>query len=139
LFDHQTRISLRFIQATHTRRPARRRGTTSDVPQTVPNRFRRQDLRIISYFFLLVIILFGTTFATLNSESVTINYYFGLSTLPLSLLLVLVFALGCFIGMLVGFWMLIKSKLHNYRLRQRLHLAEKEIENLRAIPLQDKV
>ncbi|MHB1221801.1 MAG: LapA family protein, partial [Gammaproteobacteria bacterium] len=102
-------------------------------------RFRRQDLRIISYFFLLVIILFGTTFATLNSESVTINYYFGLSTLPLSLLLVLVFALGCFIGMLVGFWMLIKSKLHNYRLRQRLHLAEKEIENLRAIPLQDKV
>ena len=107
--------------------------------ETVPNRFGRQDVRIISYFFLLVIILFGTTFATLNSESVTINYYFGQSTLPLSLLLVLVFALGCLIGMLVGFWMLIKSKVYNYRLKQRLHLAEKEIENLRAIPLQDKV
>lgn len=96
-------------------------------------------MRIISYFFLLVIVLFGMTFATLNSESVTINYYFDQSTLPLSLLLVLVFAFGCLVGMIVGFWLLIKAKLLNYRLRQRLNLAEREIENLRAIPLQDKV
>jgi lipopolysaccharide assembly protein A len=96
-------------------------------------------LRIISYFFLLIIILFGMTFATLNSESVTINYYFATATMPLSLLLVLVFAFGCLIGMLVGFWLLIKSKLSNYRLKQRLQLVEKEVGNLRAIPLQDKV
>lgn len=96
-------------------------------------------MRIISYILLILIIIFGTTFAALNSESVTINYYFAESSLPISLLLVLVFAFGCLIGILVGFWMLIKSKLHAYRLRQRLHLAEKEIENLRAIPLQDKV
>lgn len=96
-------------------------------------------MRIISYFFLLVIILFGVTFATLNSESVSINYYLGSSTLPLSLLLVLCFALGCLVGMLVCCWLLIKSKILNYRLRQRLQLAEKEIENLRAIPLQDNV
>jgi lipopolysaccharide assembly protein A len=100
---------------------------------------RSESLRIISYFFILVIVLFGMTFATLNSESVTINYYLGQSTLPLSLLLVLGFALGCLIGMIVGFWLLIKAKIANYRLRSRLQLAEKEIENLRAIPLQDKV
>jgi hypothetical protein len=34
---------------------------------------------------------------------------------------------------------LIKAKIVNYRLKQRLGFAEKEIENLRAIPLQDKV
>jgi len=96
-------------------------------------------VRIVSYFFLLIIVLFGMTFATLNSESVTINYYLGESTLPLSLLLVLMFAFGCLIGMIVGFWLLIKAKLLNYRLQQRLNLAEKEIENLRAIPLQDNV
>jgi lipopolysaccharide assembly protein A len=96
-------------------------------------------VRIISYFFLLAIVLFGLTFASLNSESVTINYYFNQSTLPLSLLLVFAFALGCLVGMIVGFWLLIKSKILNYRMRQRLNLAEKEIENLRAIPLQDKV
>lgn len=96
-------------------------------------------MRIVSYFFLLVIVLFGMTFATLNSESVTINYYFSQSTLPLSLLLVLVFALGCLLGMVVGFWLLIKAKIQHYRIRQRLSFAEKEIENLRAIPLQDNV
>lgn len=96
-------------------------------------------MRIVSYFFVLIIVLFGMMFATLNSESVTIDYYFAQSTMPLSLLLVIVLALGCLIGMMAGIWMLIKAKLLNYRLNQRLHLAEKEIDNLRAIPLQDKV
>lgn len=96
-------------------------------------------MRIISYFLLLAIVIFGMTFATLNSESVTINYYLGQSTLPLSLLLVGVFALGCLVGMVVGIWLLIKAKMTNYRLHQRLNMAEKEIDNLRAIPLQDKV
>lgn len=96
-------------------------------------------MRIISYVLLLIIVLFGMTFAALNSESVTINYYFDQSTLPLSLLLVLVFALGCLIGIVAGLWLLIKSKLTVHRLKQRLNLAEKEIDNLRAIPLQDKV
>lgn len=96
-------------------------------------------MRIISYFFLLAIVIFGTTFATLNSESVTVNYYFDQSTLPLSLLLVIVFALGCLIGMIVGFWLVLKAKIQNYRMRQKLSMAEKEIENLRAIPLQEHV
>lgn len=96
-------------------------------------------MRIISYLFLLIVVLFGITFAALNMDSVTINYYFATSSLPLSLLLVLVFTLGCLLSMLVGFWLLLKAKMRNYRLRQRLSLAEKEIENLRAIPLQDKV
>jgi putative membrane protein len=96
-------------------------------------------VRIVSYFFVLIIVLFGMMFATLNSESVTIDYYFAQSTMPLSLVLVIVLALGCLIGMMAGIWMLIKAKLLNYRLNQRLHLAEKEIDNLRAIPLQDKV
>lgn len=96
-------------------------------------------MRIISFIFILAIVIFGVSFAVLNSESVTINYYFSQKTLPLSLLLVLVFAFGCLIGMIVGFWLVIKAKISNHRLRQRLNLAEKEIENLRAIPLQDKV
>lgn len=83
--------------------------------------------------------MLGVTFAALNMSLVTVNYYFSESSLPLSLLLVLVFSLGCVLGMMVGFCLLLKSKMRNYRLRQRLNLAEKEIENLRAIPLQDKV
>jgi len=96
-------------------------------------------MRFISYLFILIIVLFGVTFATLNSDSVTVNYYVDQYTIPLSLLLVAVFATGCLIGMLAGIGLLIRSKILNYRLNQRLNLAEKEIDNLRAIPLQDKV
>ena len=95
-------------------------------------------MRILSFLFLLIIILIGITFATLNSDTVTVNYYVGQQNLPLSLLLVTVFGLGGLLGMLVGFWFVLNTKIKNYRLRQRLKLAEKEIENLRAIPLQNK-
>ncbi|OGT54061.1 MAG: hypothetical protein A3F43_05520 [Gammaproteobacteria bacterium RIFCSPHIGHO2_12_FULL_42_10] len=87
-------------------------------------------MRIVSYFFLLAIVLLGMTFAIFNSESVTINYYFNQSTLPLSLLLVIVFAFGCLIGMMASIWLLIKMKLSHYRLQHRLSTAEKEIKSL---------
>lgn len=96
-------------------------------------------MRIVSLFFVLVIVIFGMTFATLNSDSVTINYYVGQYSLPLSLLLVLVFAGGCLVGMVAGLWLLVKARIEAHRLSHRLSLAEKEVANLRAIPLQDKV
>jgi lipopolysaccharide assembly protein A len=96
-------------------------------------------VRIFTYILILIIILFGLTFATLNSTSVTVDYYFSQSSLPLSLILVIAFALGCLLGILAGFFFILRAKMTNYRLKQRLNLAEREIANLRAIPLQDKV
>ena len=95
-------------------------------------------MRILSYLFLVLIIILGVTFATLNSEIVTIHYYISQRTMPLSMLLVIVFALGCLMGMLAATWFIIKTKMKNYRLRRQLTLAEKEVENLRAIPLRDQ-
>lgn len=95
-------------------------------------------MRILTYFLIIIIILLGVTFASLNSGPVTIHYYVGEHTFSLSLLLVLVFASGSLLGLLVGFWLLLKLKVKNYRLSQHLKVAEKEIENLRAIPLQDR-
>lgn len=95
-------------------------------------------MRIISLVCLLAIIILGVTFATLNSGEVTVNYYVGQRTMALSMLLVSVFSLGCLLGLLVGFWLLLKAKLKNYRLKKRLKVAEKEVQNLRAIPLKDR-
>lgn len=94
-------------------------------------------MRIISYFFLFALIGLGVTFAILNPTTVTVNYYVGHHTLSLSLLLVFMFAAGGMLGLLIGLFLLLKAKIKNYRLKQRLKLAEKEIENLRAIPLHD--
>ena len=94
-------------------------------------------MRIFSYIFVLLIVLLGVSFATLNSQSVEFNYYINNQTMPLSVLLAGTFTIGCLIGIFVCVWLLVKVKLKNYHLKQRLKLAEKEIENLRAIPLQD--
>lgn len=95
-------------------------------------------MRILTYIILLIIILLGITFATLNHNEVVINYYVGQRSLPLSILLVLSFVAGCVIGLLMSLAILLKLKLKNYRLRQQLKVTEKEVENLRAIPLQDR-
>ena len=92
-------------------------------------------MRIFSYLILLIIMLFGLTFAALNSTPVVFNYYLGTKTLALSLLLVLAFGTGIFLGLLVSLFSLLKSKRDNLRLRARLKTSEKEVENLRSIPI----
>ncbi|MDR3492682.1 MAG: LapA family protein [Gammaproteobacteria bacterium] len=94
-------------------------------------------MRVISYILLLAVIILGMSFAMLNSGAVVINYYLGHRSFPLSLVLVMTFSGGALLGILIGTWLVLKMKVKNYRLRQRLKFAEKEIENLRAIPLQD--
>lgn len=95
-------------------------------------------MRILYYLLLLVIILLGASFATLNLQDVSINYYIGERRLPLALLLALTFSFGAVSGLILGFWFLLKSKFKHFRLGQRLKLAEKELENLRTIPLREK-
>ena len=79
--------------------------------------------------------LTGLTFAALNSTAVVFNYYLGTKTMALSLLLVFVFGLGIFLGLLVSIFSLIKSKRDNLRLKSLLKTSEKEVENLRSIPI----
>jgi lipopolysaccharide assembly protein A len=94
-------------------------------------------MRILSYLFLTLLVLFGLTFAGLNAEPVSINYYLGMAQLPLSLLAILSFILGGLLGLLMAFTIYIKLKYSNRRLRHRLKLVEEELVNLRALPLKD--
>jgi len=92
-------------------------------------------MRSLSYLVLLMIMLVGLTFASLNSSIVTFNYYLGSKEIVLSLLLVGVFGIGIFFGLLVAVLLWIKAKRDNMRLKSRLKVAEKEVENLRSIPI----
>ncbi len=96
-------------------------------------------MRILYYLFLLAVILLGATFATLNLQTVSVNYYIGTRVMPLALLLTIAFSAGGLMGMVMGLWMLLKNKIKQFRLKQKLSLAERELENLRTIPLRDRV
>jgi putative membrane protein len=94
--------------------------------------------QIINYIFFLLLILLGITFACLNAETVNLKYYIGKIILPLSLLLIFTLGLGLFLGLLLSLIVFLRLRAENHRLTARVKLAEKEIDNLRAIPLHDQ-
>lgn len=95
-------------------------------------------MRVISYLVLLVVMLVGLTFASLNSNIVTFNYYVGSKEIALSLLLVFAFGAGIFLGLIAAISPWLKVKRENRRFKSRLKIVEKEVENLRSIPIRDE-
>lgn len=96
-------------------------------------------MRKLVYIFLtLLIIIFGILFAVLNAEDVHLNYYLGSVELPLSLLLVLAMILGAVLGIFASLNLIIGSRRNASKLKRSAAVAEKEILNLRNIPIKDK-
>lgn len=92
-------------------------------------------MRIVSYIVLLIVMLLGFTFASLNANPVVFNYYLGSKTIALSLLLVFTFGAGILFGFFLTFVTWFRLKAENLRLHTRLKVVEKEVENLRTIPI----
>ncbi|MBD3634800.1 MAG: LapA family protein [Methylophaga sp.] len=68
---------------------------------------------------------------------VTVNFYFGDFTLPLSAVLVIAMLLGVAIGMIVLVLTTLKLRYENRRLQHRLTVSEQEINSLRILPIKD--
>ncbi len=95
-------------------------------------------MKIFSYIVVLFLIVLGISFAILNAGQVSIHYYIGVSHLPLSLLLVFSFGIGLIIGLLLTGVVILRLKAQKRSLKKRLKVVEKEIENLRTIPIKDE-
>lgn len=80
--------------------------------------------KLIGIAVMIVVLLLGIAFACLNHESVTINYFIGQSQLALSLLLVIAFAAGGIIGLLVSMVVILKQKTQNHLLKRQLKKME---------------
>lgn len=95
--------------------------------------------RIIGFIVVLLVVLFGLSFSLLNAESVTVDYYFGELTLALSLLLVLSIIIGAVAGVVACLAILMSRTREMRRLHRRLADTEKELNELRRLPLKDKL
>ena len=94
-------------------------------------------MRFIMMIFYLCLMLFGVSFAALNAGSVTLNLYFKTLTMPISVLMITALVLGVLVGCVIFLsrdWCL-KSKYR--KTKHQLQLMEREIKNLREIPLKD--
>ena len=95
-------------------------------------------LRIIYTAFALIVIIFGVSFAVLNAESVQLNYYLGSVELPLSLILIVTMIIGALLGIFASLSFIVGSRRNANKLKKSVEVAEKEIANLRNIPIKDE-
>lgn len=95
-------------------------------------------MRIVLLVFYLLLILLGVSFATLNANSVQVNFYFRTLTMPISVLMTIMLGIGLLLGFFMFTFRYWRLKAENRSIRNQLKLTEKEIKNLRAIPLQDE-
>ncbi|MGH8120396.1 MAG: LapA family protein [Gammaproteobacteria bacterium] len=99
----------------------------------------RQSFRKILYACLFIVILLaGIVFFVQNSQELEFNYVIGTITLPLSLLILLSLCAGAMLGMLAMVPLVLRQRRRMAGLVKQAQMAEKEINNLRVIPVKDR-
>ncbi len=93
--------------------------------------------RLVGFLFVVVLVVIGLSFAVLNSQPVSLNYYFGYRDIPLSMIVVLSLAAGAVIGVLVSAGLILRLKAQAGRLRRKLRNAEKDSDQLRVLPAKE--
>lgn len=93
--------------------------------------------KIITLLIFALIFIISAAFAAFNMEPVTIDFYFGQATTPLSIILVLAAVIGIVLGALVMFLNSLKLRYEIHRLNHKLQVSEQEINSLRILPIKD--
>ena len=93
--------------------------------------------RLLGFLLLLVVVVVGLAFAVLNAQTVQLHYYFGSTDAPLSLVLVLVLAVGAVLGVVASLGMVVGQRRELGRLQRKVKVTEQELKNLREIPIKD--
>lgn len=88
-------------------------------------------MKIFTYLIVLILIVFGVTFACLNFDETTVNLYWFTKTLPLALLVAITFAVGGVLGVIVSLFILVRQKARYYTLAKKLSSAEKALESVK--------
>lgn len=94
--------------------------------------------RLIGFIVLLVVFVFALAFAALNVDDIQLNYHLGTITLPLSLSLAIATAIGVVIGIIATMGIVIGMRRELVKLRKTIKLTDKELTNLRKLPIRDR-
>lgn len=95
-------------------------------------------MRIIMLVIYILLVIIGVSFAALNATSVDVNFYIKTVSMPISVLITIMLGIGIIFGFLVFLGRYWRLKAEYKRTKNQLRIMEKEIKNLRSIPLQDQ-
>lgn len=95
-------------------------------------------MRIVMLVCYVLLIIIGVSFAALNASSVEVNFYFKMISMPVSVLMTIMLGIGILIGFVLFVSRYWRLKIEYHKIKNQLKITEKEIKNLRSIPLQDQ-
>ena len=95
-------------------------------------------VRLVRIGFFLLVFFLSLYFGVLNSHSVLLRYYHGETEAPLALVMMVAILIGALFGVIASLGMVVKSKRELARMRKTMSLTEKELANLRSLPLKEK-
>lgn len=93
--------------------------------------------RLIALVIAVLVVALGLSFAMLNAESAELNFYFGRLSMPISLWMVIAVVVGAVLGVLSSFGMVFRQRRQLARLRRQIADAEKELSELRKLPIRN--
>ena len=93
--------------------------------------------RIAKLILVLAVLLLGLIFHLKNNQLIELNYYLGSIEISLSLLVVLVLCIGAFLGVMASLPLILSLKRKQMKLKRQIENSEKEINNLRVLPIKD--
>ncbi|KTD30680.1 hypothetical protein Lmac_0496 [Legionella maceachernii] len=95
-------------------------------------------MRLFMMLIYLILIVLGVSFAALNASSVQVNFYFKTVSMPVSVLMTIMLGVGLLLGFLFFLYRYWRLKVDYLKIRNQLRMTEKEIKNLRSIPLKNQ-
>jgi putative membrane protein len=93
--------------------------------------------RIMTIILFVIVLMLGAGFSAINLMPVDINYYLGVLSLPLSMVIIAAIILGSILGALALSTSILRLKYENRRLRKKLISSEQDINSLRILPNTD--
>lgn len=95
-------------------------------------------MRYLILLFWLIIVGLALTFTALNAKVVAINYYFGTTQFHLPVLMLIMLVIGLLLGIIVMLPSIWRAKGLARQCKKAAKNSEKELTNLRTMPLKEE-
>ena len=93
--------------------------------------------KIITLIIFITVFIAGSAFSAINTSPVSINYYLGTISAPLSVIVVISILVGIILGAAIITLSIFRLRYENRRLTKKLQKVEQEIEGLQVLSLND--
>jgi uncharacterized integral membrane protein len=93
--------------------------------------------RIVSLVILLLVLVLGLAFHLRNAGFVELDFYAGVIALPFSLWMFLALLTGACLGILAWLPIMLRLRRANARLARQVETHQRELDNLRVMPVRE--